>query len=47
MKDMEKYLFDEMTKAIENKHELELRLLIAEKECQALQAAYKAFIDNK
>jgi hypothetical protein len=26
----EKYLFDEMTKAMEAKHELELQLLIAE-----------------
>ena len=40
---MEKVLFDAMMEAIEKKNRLELELLIAEKEAQALTAAYRAY----
>lgn len=41
---IEKYLFDEMTKAMELKNELELQLLIAEQEYEKVQAAYRAYL---
>lgn len=44
MKQIEKTLFDEMTLAIEKKQELELQLMIAQRECAALEAAYKAYV---
>lgn len=40
----EKYLLDEMTKAMELKNELELQLLIAEQEYEKVQAAYRAYL---
>lgn len=42
MKHIEKYLLEEMSKAIEKKQELELQLLIAEKEYESIRAAYRA-----
>lgn len=41
---MEKFLLEEMAKAMEKKQELELQLMIAEKEYKALKAAYNAYI---
>ena len=42
MEHIEAFLLDEMSKAIEKKQELELQLLIAEKEYEAIRAAYRA-----
>ena len=46
MKHIEDFLFDELTKAIEKKNELELQLMLAEKECKALKAALTAYKTN-
>lgn len=40
----EKYLLDEMTKAMELKNELQLQLLIAEQEYESIKAAYLAYL---
>lgn len=45
MKHIEEILLEEMVSAIEKKQEAELRLIIAEKEYAAIQAAYKAYIE--
>lgn len=42
MKHIEEFLLNEMTRAIHKKQELELQLMIAEKEYQAIQASYRA-----
>ena len=42
MKHIEEYLLEEMSKAIEKKQELELQLMIAEKEWESIRAAYRA-----
>lgn len=42
MKHVEEYLLEQMAAAIEKKQELELQLLIAEKEYEAIRAAYRA-----
>ena len=43
MKRFEDTILEEMTKVMEKKQELELQLMIAEKEYAALQAAYRAY----
>jgi uncharacterized protein (DUF3084 family) len=43
MKHIEDFLFEEMEKAKAKKNELELEFAIAEKEYQALRAAYQAY----
>ena len=43
MKRIEEFLFEEMTKVMEKKQELELQLLIAEQEYEAIKAALKAY----
>ena len=43
MKHIEDFLFEELSKAIEKKNEIEVQLLIAEKEYQAVRAAYQAY----
>lgn len=42
MKHIEEYLLNEMAAAIERKQEAELQLIIAEKEYEAIRAAYQA-----
>jgi hypothetical protein len=42
MKHIEEYLLEEMSKAIEKKQELELQLMIAEREYESIRAAYRA-----
>jgi hypothetical protein len=46
MKRIDDYLLEQMGAAIEKKQELELQLMIAEKEYQAIQAAYRAYVDT-
>lgn len=43
MKRFEDLMLEEMAKAMEKKQELELQLMIAQKEYDALQAAYRAY----
>lgn len=43
MKQFEDLLLEEMSRAIEKKQELELQLMIAQKEYEAAQAAYRAY----
>lgn len=43
MKPIEDFLLQEMSKAIQKKQELELQLILAEKEYAAIRAAYKAY----
>lgn len=43
MKQVENFLLEEMSKVIEKKQELELQLILAEKEYEAIRAAYKAY----
>lgn len=47
MKEIENYLFEEMTKAMEKCNEAELQHMIAEQEFKAVSAAYRAFMNNK
>lgn len=42
MKHIENYLLTELAAAIEKKQQAELELMIAEKEYEAIQAAYRA-----
>lgn len=42
MKQVENVMLEEMSKLIEKKQELELQLMIAEKEYEAIRRAYKA-----
>ena len=41
---MEELLFKAMAEAMEKKQELELQLIIAQRECAALEAAYRAYV---
>lgn len=47
MKQIEDVLLDNLSKAIEKKNELELQLLLAEKEVKAMRAAYKALKEEE
>lgn len=47
MEQIKTYLLQEMTKALEKQNELELQLMIAKKEYNAISKAYKAYVESE
>ena len=47
MDKIQEYLFQQMTEVIERKNQLELDLMIAEKDYQATKSAYEAYVKNR
>lgn len=47
MKPFEEYLLEELTKAAEKRDECSIQLNIAQKEYEAIRAAYQAFMRSK